>query len=71
MFLYVLKLISPLGLLSEEINPNTGKQLGNFPQAFSHIDLISSVLYIGIVKGREHKGPKPQRVKQYPSIFFL
>ena len=62
-FLNVLHLISPLGLLSEEINPETGKLLGNFPQAFSHIGLINSALYIGIAKGRKHKGPKPQGVK--------
>jgi pentatricopeptide repeat protein len=31
-----------LGLLSEEIDPNTGAFLGNYPQAFSHIGVISS-----------------------------
>ena len=32
----------PHGLLSEEINPQTGSALGNYPQAFSHIGLINS-----------------------------
>ena len=59
MFLNVLKYISPLGLFSEEIEAKTGRQIGNFPQAFSHVGLINSALYIGIVKGRKHKGPKP------------
>ncbi|MFC7009604.1 glycoside hydrolase family 15 protein [Halalkalicoccus salilacus] len=36
--------VSPLGLLAEEIDPDTGTQLGNFPQAFSQIGLINSVL---------------------------
>ncbi|MCV7151390.1 glycoside hydrolase family 15 protein [Mycolicibacterium pyrenivorans] len=31
-----------LGLLSEEIDPRDGSFLGNFPQAFSHIGVISS-----------------------------
>ncbi|MFI6926669.1 glycoside hydrolase family 15 protein [Nonomuraea spiralis] len=34
--------VSPLGLLPEQIDPATGAFLGNFPQAFSHIGIISS-----------------------------
>jgi GH15 family glucan-1,4-alpha-glucosidase len=33
---------NPLGLLPEQIDPSTGAFLGNFPQAFSHVGLISS-----------------------------
>ncbi len=33
---------SPLGLLSEQIDPTTGEFRGNFPQAFSHIGVIAS-----------------------------
>ncbi|MFJ5994671.1 glycoside hydrolase family 15 protein [Streptomyces sp. NPDC092370] len=33
-----------VGLLSEEFDPVTGRQLGNFPQAFSHIGLVNTAL---------------------------
>ena len=33
---------SDLGLLAEEIDTTSGEQLGNFPQAFSHIGLITA-----------------------------
>jgi GH15 family glucan-1,4-alpha-glucosidase len=35
-----------LGLYAEEIEPNSGAQLGNFPQAFSHLALINAVTHV-------------------------
>ena len=33
---------TPLGLLPEQIDPSSGAFLGNYPQAFSHVGLISA-----------------------------
>jgi GH15 family glucan-1,4-alpha-glucosidase len=33
-----------LGLLAEEVDPASGELLGNFPQAFSHVGLISAAI---------------------------
>ncbi len=52
-FLNLIRYASPLGLLAEEIDPDTKMQLGNYPQAFSHTGLINSALYIGLAKGKQ------------------
>ena len=41
LFERLLSLRNDLGLLSEEYDPRTKRQLGNFPQAFSHVALVS------------------------------
>jgi GH15 family glucan-1,4-alpha-glucosidase len=42
----LLSLASPLELFGEEIDPETGRHLGNFPQAFTHLALINAVMHI-------------------------
>ena len=38
----LLRVASPLGLYAEEFDVDTGRHLGNFPQAFSHLALIEA-----------------------------
>jgi GH15 family glucan-1,4-alpha-glucosidase len=38
----LLGLRNDVGLLAEEYDPRSGRQLGNFPQAFSHVALLDS-----------------------------
>ncbi|MFI9751698.1 glycoside hydrolase family 15 protein [Streptomyces collinus] len=44
MFERLAGLANDVGLLSEEFDPMTGRHLGNFPQAFSHIGLVNTAL---------------------------
>jgi alpha,alpha-trehalase len=42
----VLSYASPLLLYGEQIDPRSGRQLGNFPQAFTHLALINAVMHV-------------------------
>jgi GH15 family glucan-1,4-alpha-glucosidase len=42
----LLRIASPLGLYAEEFDAETGRHLGNFPQAFSHLALIEAAARI-------------------------
>jgi GH15 family glucan-1,4-alpha-glucosidase len=42
----LLSYASPLQLYAEEIDPHSGRHLGNFPQAFTHLALINAVMHV-------------------------
>ena len=44
----LLRIASPLGLYAEEFDADTGRHLGNFPQAFSHLALMDAAARIMI-----------------------
>ena len=58
MFERLLSLCNDVGLLSEEYDPVTGRMLGNFPQAFSHIGLINTALNLA-----RRTGPAEERAE--------
>lgn len=55
--------VNSLGLLAEELDTATGGHLGNFPQAFSHVGLVNSALYVAYAEGRDLAGPDPMGVR--------
>ena len=44
-----------VGLLAEEVDPQTGELLGNFPQAFSHIGLVNAAWAISQARRRANR----------------
>ena len=59
LFERLLGLRNDLGLLAEEYDPRAGRQLGNFPQAFSHIGIVNTANNLASASG-----PAAQRAEQ-------
>ena len=51
LFERLLDLRNDVGLLSEEYDPAARRQLGNFPQAFTHLALVNTALVLGRGRG--------------------
>ena len=59
LFERLLALRNDLGLLAEEYDPRSGRQLGNFPQAFSHVGIVNTANNLVYARG-----PAAQRAEQ-------
>jgi GH15 family glucan-1,4-alpha-glucosidase len=68
LFERLLGLTNDVGLLSEEYDPVRRRQLGNFPQAFSHVALINTAHALtnsaGAAHQRASRAPKPRPAKR-------
>jgi GH15 family glucan-1,4-alpha-glucosidase len=53
-FEHISRHANPVGLFSEDIDPDTGALLGNFPQAYTHVGLIHAAMTISeLLEARE------------------
>jgi GH15 family glucan-1,4-alpha-glucosidase len=55
------RLANDVGLFAEEYDPLAKRQLGNFPQAFSHVALINTALNLMMQEEHRSHGPKKTR----------
>jgi alpha,alpha-trehalase len=55
----LLSYASPLGLYGEELDPDTGRHLGNFPQAFTHLALINALMHLIHADAESRAAPTP------------
>ena len=60
LFTRLLSRCNDVGLLAEELDPLTGRMLGNFPQAYSHVGLINCALSLSRQKGPAEERAQPQ-----------
>jgi GH15 family glucan-1,4-alpha-glucosidase len=57
----LLALASPLGLYAEHLDPDSGRHLGNFPHAFTHLALVNSALHVIAAEGEPVTDPRMDR----------
>jgi GH15 family glucan-1,4-alpha-glucosidase len=58
LFERLIGLANDVGLLAEEYDPESGRHLGNFPQAFTHVALVNSGVNLSHLAGPAHQRSK-------------
>ncbi|MGE5226354.1 MAG: glycoside hydrolase family 15 protein [Planctomycetaceae bacterium] len=58
----LLSYASPLGLYAEELDAATGRQLGNYPQAFTHLAQVNALLHLIRAESDDHPDSAPPAV---------
>jgi GH15 family glucan-1,4-alpha-glucosidase len=66
-FQHLLDLRNDLGLVAEEWDPETRRQLGNFPQAFTHVALVNTAFNLSQHDGRsiDQRAPDEKPTEAY------
>src|SRR5579862_3129947 len=67
LFNQLLSHCNDVGLLSEEFDPLTGRMLGNFPQAYSHVGLINCALNLSRQPGPSEERAESDGPRVYPN----
>ena len=63
LFERLLDIRNDVGLLAEEYDPRIGRQLGNVPQAYSHLALVNTALNLAAASKPGRVGPAEERAE--------
>jgi GH15 family glucan-1,4-alpha-glucosidase len=67
-FEHTLAYANDVGLFAEEIDPQSGDALGNFPQAFTHVGLINAALVLAEREERNEQAADDHREQVLPEV---